>query len=162
MIFAFFSAKNCAVLALSTWFGVGLLTFAFFLSFPVTFCTCLASFWTCCFWFWVGYLICGFESANLHGTGPGLCTPGAEEDAVVVEPKAVPAVRFHKLLDFKYCTTNSRMDLYVVRFAKFIAIWGAMPLGANSDKIASFKFWSNCLEKPRSYFAISPSNFSFF
>ena len=57
------------------------------------------------------------------GTGPEL-SPDVDDD-VGADPKDVPALRFHRFLDLRYCTTNSLISLYVVRLAEFIAIWGA-------------------------------------
>ena len=92
------------------------------------------------------------------GTGPEL-SPDVD-DEVGADPKDVPALRFHRFLDLRYCTTNSLISLYVVRLAEFIAIWGAKALGATSGRIASLRSWSNCFEYSRSYFAISPSHSS--
>ena len=93
------------------------------------------------------------------GTGPELGA-NCDDDETVPEPNDVPALRFHKFFDFKYCTMNSRMALYDVRYAEFMAIWGANALGATSDKIANFKSPSKSFPYSLSYLAISPSHSS--
>ena len=127
--------------SLRAWIASVLFAFAFFFCFVITIYVCFGSTFGTLVPFVSSCL--PFLFRTFFGT---LERAHDVDDDADVDPKDVPALRFHRFLDLRYCITNSLISLYVVRLAEFIVIWGAKTLGATSDRIACLRSWANCLE----------------